>query len=144
MFRILATIATLTAVPSLAAAPAAQFNLTCSGSLSSSSLAGESSEPYAATYRIDLAQKKWCEEDCKVLHDIASIQAGQLTLSEERIDSPSEKSFSVNTINRETGAHKIIASSESHHVRGSSVNMHWEGSCAPSAFGGFPSLPAKF
>lgn len=144
MFRFLAAVATLAAVPSLAAAPAAQFDLTCTGVLNSSSLAGDKAKPYSATYRIDLAQRKWCEEDCKTLHDIASIQSGQLTLSEARVDTPSEKSFSINTIDRETGAHKIIASSESNRVRGSNVNLRWQGACKPTAFSGFPDTPVKF
>ncbi|MBU7589214.1 MAG: hypothetical protein KAF42_08385 [Sphingopyxis terrae] len=144
MYRIVSIAAALLAIPASAAAPAAQFNLNCAGTLNSSSILGDKSEEYTATYRIDLAKKKWCEQDCKALHDIVSIQPAQLTLSEERVDSPSERSFLINMIDRETGAHKIISSSENYRIRGSILNLRWEGTCEPATFTGFPDLKTKF
>lgn len=144
MIRSVAAAAALLSVPSIAAAPAAQFDLKCAGTQSTKSIGAEDAKPYASIYRIDLAQKKWCEGECEALHDIVDVQATQLTLEEENVDAPSERSMLSNTVDRQTGAHKITASSSSPRAPATAIVMKWEGSCEPAAFSGFPEIATKF
>lgn len=145
MFRPIALVLAACAVPAIAAAQATQFNLLCSGTLTSSSvLNAERVEPYSSLYRIDLATQKWCEAECKALHDISSIQPAQLTLEERKTDTLSEKSLFLNMIDRETGAHKVLVTSSTPRDRLSARSLHWEGTCEPAPFTGFPTLTTKF
>lgn len=144
MFRTIAAVMALLSVPAVTAAPAAQFNLTCSGTQSTKSIEGETSEPYTSTYRIDLDRKKWCEGDCKALHDIASVQPTQLTLETENVDTVSERSTLSNIVDRETGTHKISATSSTPRAHATAITLNWDGRCEPALFSGFPDVPTKF
>jgi hypothetical protein len=132
------------AMPAMAAAPAVQFNLNCSGTFSARSLYVDKTEPYSSVYRIDLAAGKWCEADCKALHDIASVQPTQITLTEKKVDTPSEKSQLSNVIDRETGEHRILSLYSSPRDRRMISTLNWKGSCEPAPFSGFPSFDTKF
>src|SRR3546814_6025392 len=95
------------AVPAAAAAPAAQFDLKCSGTTTTTTIAGKETKPYSTAYRIDLAKKKWCEGECKALHDIYSVQPAEITLRYKNTDTFSERALTSDRIDRETGAHKV-------------------------------------
>jgi hypothetical protein len=145
MFRSTMLALAAIAVPASASAQANQFNLVCSGTMTSTSVIGaDRVEPYSSTYRIDLAAQKWCEGDCKALHDISSVQPTQLTLEERKVDTLFERSLLVNFIDRETGAHIITSTSSSPRDRLSTLNLRWDGRCEASAFSGFPNHPVKF
>lgn len=145
MFRSTALALSLFVCPAIAASPSAQFDLMCSGTLTTTSaLTPRQAKPYSSHYRIDLAAKKWCEAECKVLHDVAAVQPAQLTLQSEEVDTLHERSSLMNIVDRETGAHKILASSSSTHDQRTATILHWEGSCEPGTFSGFPDLDTKF
>lgn len=144
MFRSVAAALALLSVPAVAATPASQFDLKCAGTRTTKSMGTTSSEPYASVYRIDLDRKKWCEDECKALHDIASVQPAQLTLQNEDEDTPSGSSTLSNFIDRETGAHRILAASKMRRSPAMTVVLEWKGSCEPAAFSGFPDLKTKF
>lgn len=144
MKRALTILAAISAAPAVAAAPVPQFNLTCSGTLSTKSIAGDEAEPYSFSYRIDLARKKWCNEECKTLFDIHSIQPALLTLQYKNVDGISERSLLSNTINRETGEHKLTITSATPGDRFSTLILDWVGSCERAPFTGFPPVKTKF
>lgn len=127
----------------LAAAAAATFNLVCTGTIESESFyGGKKTEPYSYTYRLNLDSKKWCEQDCKVLHHIADVQPGVLVLSPRKdIDTATRKEFTSGEINRETGRQTILATSGR---RDGILIMKWEGQCEKAPFSGFPTLSTKF
>jgi hypothetical protein len=131
-------------IASLAAAAAsAAFNLVCTGSITTQSLAlGEKSEPYSYTYRIDLKANRYCESDCRSPRPIFKVDPTVITLQDERSDTPSEKRLHVETVNRETGRHYILDNSDSRDL--GIMLMKWEGQCEKAPFTGFPEFKTKF
>jgi hypothetical protein len=125
-------------------ASVAAFNLVCTGTQTTKSLMTDKSQPYSAVYRIDLDGGKWCEGECKALHPIAHILPTQLQLQSDKVDSPSERSTTSNMIDRETGAHTILATFSSPRDRAYAVMIQWAGQCEKSAFTGFPKFETKF
>ena len=128
----------------LVLASAATFNLVCSGTLESKSVYSETSAPYSYTYRIDLDKKVYCDGECKATHAIAEIQPTQIILSQTKVDSPSETSWSVNRVDRETGIHKVVASHKNPRNRVDMSIMTWNGTCEKQPFSGFPTFETKF
>lgn len=125
-----------------ATAAAMAFNLVCSGDLTSEDyFSGRQVEPYSYTYRIDLERGKWCENECRALFDLASVQPTQLTLQDRNIDTPRQREWLTNIINRETGEHRILAASGTGTGR---VVMDWRGRCERAEFTGFPAFPTRF
>lgn len=122
-------------------AAAAAFNLVCSGTFSHQGYQNQGSEPYNRTLRVDLDRKKYCEAECKALFDIASVQPTQITLKKEQIDTPRERRFVDETIDRETGRHSGLSTSG---VGSRRLIMKWEGKCERQAFTGFPEFRTKF
>lgn len=121
-----------------AAAAALTFNLICTGTMEARTVDGIDNEPYRYEYRIDLQRGKWCEGDCRALHDFVRVSQTQLTLEDVNIDTPHERRTSLNLINRETGEQRIFASTR--HL----LLMEWRGTCERAAFSGFPTLPTRF
>lgn len=121
-----------------------RFNLECAGTLFHSSVFSQTTEPYRSVYRIDLGQGKWCEEDCKFLHDIQSVGPTQITLQEKRVDTFSERSTTMNLIDRVTGEHRVLAASSNPRDRKSVMTLKWEGKCSKATFTGFPTFETKF
>src|SRR3546814_16831685 len=107
MIKKLSIFAALMAVPAAAAAPAAQFDLKCSGTTTTTTIAGKETKPYSTAYRIDLAKKKWCEGECKALHDIYSVQPPDITLRYKKTDKLSSRALTSDRIERETGENKV-------------------------------------
>src|SRR3546814_4356237 len=102
MIKKLSIFAALMAVPAAAAAPAAQFDLKCSGTTTTTTIAGKETKPYSTAYRIDLAKKKWCEGECKALHDIYSVQPAEITLRYKNTDTFSERALTSDRIDRKS------------------------------------------
>lgn len=125
-----------------AAAVAAAFNLVCTGTQTSRSIAGEKTEPYSHVYRIDLDKRKWCEEGCGSVHDIADVQAAYLDMQPRKnVDTAVEHDFFEWTIDRVTGRESLLATKG---MRADIIILKWEGSCEMRPFTGFPILPTKF
>lgn len=126
----------------VAATPAQQFDLVCSGIQTSESVStGRSSEPYSYRYRFDLAAGKYCEAACKGTRDIVRVSPVQITLADSRTDTPREQKFDSSIIDRETGKQSILYS-----VRDTlGLRVHrWEGQCEKRPFTGFPEVLTKF
>lgn len=117
------------------------FNLTCSGTLRTQTIEGIREEPYRTVYRIDLARNKYCEEDCRALHDIANVGPTAIQLEESDVDTPRRRSHTSNLINRETGEHRAMGASG---LRESIIILNWQGTCERSDFTGFPTFPTRF
>ncbi|MGB3318227.1 MAG: hypothetical protein WBA75_04225 [Sphingopyxis granuli] len=144
MIRSLTATMAFLAVPAVAAAPAAQFNLKCSGTTTTQTIAGKETKPYTTIYRVDLAKKKWCEGECKALHDIYAVQPGEITLRYKNTDTFSERSLTSDRIDRETGAHKVTITLANPRDRYSTIILDYEGQCERAVFSGFPSITTKF
>lgn len=125
-----------------AAAAAAAFNLVCTGTLYHKSYFDEGTEPYTYTYRIDLAHRKYCEEACGVLRDIADIHPVVLVLEPDKdIDTATKHEFFRTSIDRLSGHQTTLDTSG----RGIDILiMKWEGQCERQPFTGFPTPQTKF
>lgn len=119
------------------------FNLLCTGTQSVIGVGvGDSGKPYASEYRIDLEAGKWCESDCKALHQLASVQPTQITLQDtSEGNAAAGEGTVVNFINRETGVHYSLASSGKAYNR---ISIKWKGQCERKPFTGFPKFETKF
>lgn len=122
----------------------APFNLECSGTFTTMRLSGETSESYRAIYRIDLSRMKWCEGECRSLHDVFAAGPGQVTLTSKKTDTVSENSSETNTVDRVTGAHLLLAMAKNPRSGTPRYLMKWEGKCAKAAFTGFTVPNTKF
>ncbi|HEX2813626.1 MAG TPA: hypothetical protein VHO04_13185 [Sphingopyxis sp.] len=138
------TIAAISAAQNASAAQADRFDLRCEGTLNTESYGSKQEEPYQTVYRIDLEQKKWCESECKALKDFNRIDATQLLFEYEDVDTSTVKSFLLNRVDRETGAHMITATSKRNNRADSILLLKWVGQCERTEFSGFPKFETKF
>lgn len=127
-----------------AAENTSQFDLVCSGMSSTKSLFENSSKPYSDIYRIDLQRKIWCDGECKATRDISDILPTELTLQSANVDTPSERSTLINSVDRQTGAHKITSTYSKPGDRRTIIIMDWAGQCEKRPFSGFPKFETKF
>lgn len=119
------------------------FNLECSGDYSMKSLSLNENKLYAKTFRIDLDDKLWCEDECRVVHQITDVQPTRITLMSDQNDAPTGRFTTSNTIDRVSGRHSMLYISSD--LRGSArslMTLTWDGVCQKSEFTGFPR--AKF
>jgi hypothetical protein len=125
-----------------ASAPATQFDLTCKGTLTAISLvSGKTTEPYERRLRVDLTRKKYCEDQCKALFEIADVGPTQITFQDKDSGPGREREMTKSYVNRETGEHRSLSSSEGF---GGGLTMSWVGACEKRPFSGFPSFETKF
>ena len=129
---------------STAAAIAATFNLLCTGTSTTTTLQGKKTEPYEATYRLDLDKMKWCESECKALHDIAKVQPTFISLQDEKEDTPSRQSMTISQVDRETGRHTATLTAKTYGRFGYTVIITYDGQCERQPFSGFPKFETKF
>lgn len=141
MFRSAIILAAVLATPATAAEQS-KFDLRCTGTLATKSMVRDTSESYEDHYRIDLAARKWCESECKALHDIEQLQPTQITLTSKEDKTPGDSSLTSNFIDRETGAHHALSTSDNRLT--GPIILKWEGTCAKEAFSGFPAFETKF
>jgi hypothetical protein len=125
------------------AAVAPPFNLICTGTMETTSvLFGKKSQPYTTIYRVDPTKGIWCDGECKAQHKIADDQPGVLVLEPTKnIDTPNQHETFSGSINRETGAQNMFASSG---IGREMFGIKWTGTCEKSAFTGFGDLVTKF
>jgi len=116
-----------------------QFDLVCRGQQKLS--ANGRPTPKETRYRIDLARKSWCTDQCKEVRPIQDVSQGQIVIeAHERTNS---EDFTVrHTIDRTTGAWTNFYSSAGVRTRMMfSPGAWWEtnGNCEAAEFSGFPA-----
>lgn len=118
--------------PILVAGAAAAFNLSCS--ISSIGFMGEMprkpNAPMTATFRVDLAARRYCEGDCRSTESIAKVTSTDLYL--KMTDQPRLKEFL--RINRQSGDMLSMW-----RLGSTSADSIETATCTPSRFTGFPS-----
>lgn len=121
------------------------FDLVCSGLTTTTDyFSGEVTERYVDQYRIDLAHGMWCSGECKAPQPIVNVSAVGLVLEKQKVDTGREYLLISNVINRETGSHHVIRSSEHNRDPMSIRTVSQDGNCEASAFSGFPTIQTKF
>jgi hypothetical protein len=122
-------------------AAALAFNLICTGTRTTHSFGRDESEQYQIVYRIDLGQKRYCEDDCKGLFDIVEVAPRTITLESKGERARPGGDYSLTLVSRETGEHYGVASSGR---VPNWVYVKWAGRCERQPFTGFPAISAKF
>jgi hypothetical protein len=130
--RIASSIIGIALIPgALWAAPTSnKFDLECADTVKTT---GDPVAPYVAHYRIDLAAKKWCEDECRTVKPIADLQSSYITLEGE------PNSDFWHTIDREKGEDQIFSGSPQ-----LGDMEHTSGQCTKRPFSGFPTFETKF
>jgi hypothetical protein len=116
---------------------AARFNLVCSGTLMSGKLGQwgmDSQRPFSQTYRVDLAHKRWCTEECRTTSSIVEITPQKILFEREE---RGELNDTITFVNRENGAYESRLRSG---LIGSEVFVVvMQGTCKRAPFTGFPA-----
>ncbi len=116
-----------------------KFDLVCEGTTETISLAliSKTSEAFAMRLRIDLDDRKYCSDDCKIVSDIADVRPEYIAFEKSVTQPLPGQMMVVNQINRETGA--LVRYSK---TNGLSVST--KATCEPQTFSGFPVPKTKF
>ena len=125
-------------------AAAATFNLTCAGTVETTTILGTRTGPYSYTYRIDLDAQKWCNGDCEEINPIYSVQPDAIMLENVNTASPTEEERVVDIIDRKTGEHSLWSINKNLSNPRYTILMKHKGTCEKSAFTGFPNVKTKF
>ena len=123
---------------------AGSFNLLCVGTLETKSAFSDSREAFERVYRIDLDGGIYCSDDCKSTAEIAQVRPTELLLESKDLDTSSRRSTSYLLIDRQTGALKGAATSQTRGDRNSILVLAWSGQCEKQPFTGFPDFETKF
>lgn len=127
--------------------PAQQFDLVCSGTISTLrvTLAAQTpDETYSRHYRIDLKSGTWCEGMCEAIRPIAEVQPGFLRLQEQNkersiLGHPGSFRSEIDRTNGE----EHMTDEDRDNLLGKSLTT-WDGKCSSAAFSGFPKIETKF
>ena len=117
-------------------AAALSFDLICSGVQTIRAFDVDKVEQYEKTYRVDLENMKWCENECKVTHQISKVSEVQITFVK---DEKQNGDILADFVNREDGSHHALSTSKS-----PIIIVKYEGVCRRSEFSGFPQTDTLF
>lgn len=112
-----------------------QFDLVCKGS---QTMLGEQPKPYAFELRVDLAVKKYCQDECRGVFAIQEYDDRSILFDKAPPDDL-DYSMKIEIVNRETGAY-----SSSLYHRDKSGGVAIDAMCDPAPFKGFPRPPTRF
>ncbi len=134
--------AALLAVGSPAASQASQFDLVCSGERDTWTFAGDRIQPYEKRYRVDLDRMTWCEDACDQLFTVQFASQTYLSLHEFADSDGITPAALFNSVDLETGAHRIEMSFMERARREETlVNESWQGTCQRAQFTEIPTSP---
>ena len=124
----------------LAAAAAQAFNLNCTGTFNQTF---SPIEQFSYTYRVDLAKKKWCSEECFRSFDFFEITPSQLTFEKVTIHvDVDERTFVVASVDRVTGEFRALFITRRKGWK--PISGTWKGQCERAPFTGLPLETRKF
>lgn len=127
----------LFALISTPAAAADQFDLVCKGEWRFGPT--DPYEPHDFRLRVDLAAKKYCELDCKVLKPIEDVQPQRIVFRTATEIERASDTLVYHYVDRTNGNFRQFLSSQHPY--------HWQdlkGTCEPATFSGFGEEKAKF
>ncbi|WP_374139450.1 hypothetical protein [Sphingomonas sp.] len=124
-----------------AAASLTAFNLVCAGNTHQSGLGAEPDAAYRIEYRIDLATKRFCIDDCSAVTPIANVRTDKLVFSQVEVDTISHRELGQDVADRSTGEHaRFILTGRGVRQR----MIKWIGRCERAPFTGFPASKQRF
>lgn len=142
MRTFVATAILLVATPAIAQEE--QFNLVCSGELTTNEDGHRETEEYTQTLRVDLDGGRWCADHCEVVHSIDRVSPTEITLQSYDTDGPGVRLIVLSFVNRVTGRHYSAAIATPGGEVAPVTGFRREGTCEKVAFSGLPPSPTKF
>lgn len=133
MVALMIKLAILAAVA--AAAPAQQFDLVCEGGMRFGLT--EPYKPYSFRLRVDLDERRYCQDACAAILPIATVHPGAIFFEEEETEERVRGIMRTRLVNRESGEYI-------RYKRDRNGVLDVKAQCAPAAFSGFPELKTKF
>lgn len=119
-------------------AAAAAFNLVCSGTLTQTDKAPE---PFTRTIHVNLDTKKYCEDACDKIQDIAEVQPARLIFRNVDSQADRTKRTDFSGVDRESGKYfALYAVTEGRRY----FSISERGQCERAAFTEFPEFKTKF
>jgi hypothetical protein len=116
-----------------------QFDLNCSGTTTMSDLKGFRStpfgnpSPFSRHYRVDLAQRRYCEDECTTTHPLISVEDNFIMFEDEKTSGTDHSSG----VNRENGRFMDRTRIFGSDALTMTVFMS-TASCSAAPFSGFP------
>lgn len=121
--------ATAVALALLQAATPNQFDLVCTGEMTSRGrYIPTETKPLEDHYRVNLTNNTWCEGECSRTYTIARVSAAEIVLTDEDVGGMTN----LTKISRTTGALVSITDA-------GSIQISSAGQCSRAAFSGMPS-----
>lgn len=123
------------------AVAAAAFNLVCTGITEETAIAPRPNKAYRIEYRIDLAAKRFCADDCRKTAPMVAVTDDKLVFSRTEVDTISRRELSQDVADRLSGEHiRFILVGRGVHQ----YMMRWIGKCESKPFSGFPDVKHRF
>ena len=116
--------------------PSGQFNLVCTGTLTSGKLGQwgtERQSPFTRVYRVDLGRNRWCTDDCTSTASLVEVTPDRIVFEREERAELSDK---VTYVSRESSAY--VSRDRSGFVGSEVFVVSAAGTCKPARFTGFP------
>lgn len=135
--RTLIIAAALVATP--AAAATDQFDLVCTGTVKTAPRGAASA--INTRYRVDLAAKSWCRDDCAEVRTIEAVTDGEIVF-EQRGQDVNAQPWVRHTVDRTSGAWKDFLSTpdvQGRNVFSPGLWIDAVGACTTAPFSGFPT-----
>jgi hypothetical protein len=120
-----------------------QFDLVCTGDTKADFLATPS--PYRVTLHVDLTARKWCEDKCGTIRDIAEVQPSLIYFEKASAEDKLLHNERNHFVNRESGGYIDYVNERIEAGSASFRSMHFtQGTCKAAPFSGFPEIKTKF
>jgi hypothetical protein len=119
-------------VIALALQAAATFNLICTGTSTAGRMADNHPlfwGPFTVTIRVDLASRRWCEQECRESRALAAVSTTTISFEE---DSPRRRLRTVHYVNRESGEYRLYSQ-----LGGAFITR--TGTCERAPYSGLPA-----
>lgn len=126
----------------IAALVGQSFNLNCTGIFETRMIGVDKREAFSKTYRVDLEEGLWCENECPNRFPIAQVSDAQIDFTDKMIDTGGFPGRLQVFVNRNTGEYFGLSSSREPGI--GPLTLKWTGTCERAPFSGWPERKTKF
>jgi len=127
-----------------AATAVATFNLICVGTQHTDTVFHKKNRSFNYTFRLDLDQGIYCQDDCRTIHAISAVLPTRIRLKDVHVDTAAMTVLDTISIDRGTGEYHGSYTYISTTVRDAMEVTQSTGHCERADFTGFPRIENKF
>jgi len=115
------------------------FDLQCDGEKKTINLqlVKTYTEPFSQRFRIDLASKRWCAEQCSLVSAIDDVRDDAIILEKANTQPAPGQLFTVHQVSRVTGEYTL-------YVKDRTGSVAVKAACRKLEFSGFPKINRQF